>query len=131
MKIIEKLHKRRALNSYVKVLPVLLKKKYGKHKRYTEKQVRKAAELAGLNEKYLNYALAMYVSRGEFEALNKVRGLSCEYEEIRQEVANRFFGGDTKFTIHDAVDAARTFSDSFGGGGDFNGGFDSDSEDRD
>jgi hypothetical protein len=47
MKVIENFRKRRALRSYVKVLPALLKKRYGKHKRYSEVQVRKAAELAG------------------------------------------------------------------------------------
>jgi len=107
MKIIENILKRRVLKSYVKVLPSLLKKRYGKHKRYTEGQVRKTVEFAGLNQKYLDYAFAMYISRDEYEALTKVRSLSCGYDEARLEVANDHFGGNSKFTIHDLFEAEK------------------------
>ena len=55
MKIFERFKKRRILKSYVRVLSRLLKKRYGKRKRYTEAQVRKTINSAGLNESYIDY----------------------------------------------------------------------------
>jgi hypothetical protein len=55
----------------------------------------------------------MYISRDEFEALTKARKLSCVYDEVRQEIANDHFEGNAKFTIHDALDTAKT-SSAFG-----------------
>ena len=116
MKIIEYFKKRRAIKAYVRVLPRLLKKRYGKHKKYTEGQVKKTVEVAGLDQQYVDYALAMYIGRREFEAMTKVRGLSWDYDEVRQEVADDHFNGDSGFTIHDAFDAAGTSDGFFGGG---------------
>lgn len=109
MKMIEFFQKWRAIKSYVKVLPPILKKKYGKHKRYTERQVRKAVMETGLNQKYMDFALAMYISRQEFENLKKEREVSCDYDEARQEIAEDFFGGSIDFTIHDALDGSSDF----------------------
>lgn len=116
MKILEHFKKQRALKTYVKVLPPLLKKRYGKHKRYTEGQVRKTAEAAGLNNKYIDFAYAMYMSRREFETFTSDQGLSCSYEECRKTIADDYFHGNASFTIHDALDSANTSSGFFGSG---------------
>ena len=42
--------------------------------------------------------------------------VSCDYSEARQEIAKDHFAGDSAFTIHDALDAAKT-SSGFPGGG--------------
>ena len=98
-------------------LSVLLKTRYGRHKRYTEKQVRSAVEEAGLNRKYMDYALAMYMSRHDFEALKQRTALSSDYDSTRREIAHSRFEGRSSFTIHDALDAANTSSGFFSGGG--------------
>jgi len=108
MRIFERFRKRRAIRSYLTVLPPLLKKRFGKHKHYTEGQVLRTLNEAGLNQKYTDYALAMYVSHHEFESLMRENKLPCEYKEIRQEIADHFLKGDTSFNTHDVFDFAES-----------------------
>lgn len=61
MGIIDRIKKHYVIKAYVKKLPRVLKKKYGKHKLYSEKQVKSAIRWSGLNESYIDYGLAMYI----------------------------------------------------------------------
>jgi hypothetical protein len=115
MGIIERFKKRRALKAYVKVLPPLLKKRYGRHKKYTKGQIQRTVEASGLNEKYLYYAWAMYASRDNFEKLSESMNLPGDYDKLRQEIADSHFEGDVGFTIHDALESAETSTGIFGG----------------
>jgi hypothetical protein len=115
MRIVEKFRKRRAIKAFVRVLSPLLKKRYGKHKRYTEGQVKKTVEAARLDQRYIDYACAMYMNRRTFEEMTNLKGITLDYDEVRQEVADDHFNGNAGFTIHDTLDAARTSHGFFGG----------------
>ncbi len=116
MKLWERFAKRRAIRSYVQVLPRLLKKRYGRHKKYTREQVQKTVAQAGLNREYIYYAIAMYATRKEFETLQKDAANPLDYGEARKEIADSHFDGNEGFTIQDALDASAASSGFFGGG---------------
>ncbi len=124
MKIFENFKKRRALKSYILVLPRLLKKRYGKRKRYTEGQVRKTIAHTSLNMDYIDYALAMYISREDFDSLIKKDELIRDYDEARQEIADKHFDGNSKFTIHDITNEANSSSSFLSSDSDFDSGND-------
>ena len=122
MGLINRIKKHYAVKSYVLKLPGILKKNYGKHKKYNESQVRKAIQKANLNCDYIAYAMAMYISKNEFESLLKKNTLNGDYDVLRHEVADSFFDGKANFTIHDVLDAS-TQGDGMSGGLDgFDGG---------
>ena len=84
IKIIENFHKRCSIKNYVRVLSRLLKKRYGKHKRYSAKQIKEASEAAGLDPRFLKYAYVIYMSRQDFDAMIKEQDYSWDYYEMRQ-----------------------------------------------
>ena len=107
IKLLHRLRKKKALKSYIHKLPKLLRKDYGASERYTTGQVRRSIDRYGLNQNYVMYAYAMFVSKNDF--INELS--SDRYELIRQEIADNYFNGDAGFTISDS-----------GGGSSSNGG---------
>jgi hypothetical protein len=90
-----------AVRSYAKSLGPKLKERYGENKHYTPAQVKRTAEECGYNTDYLCMALCMYCTYPDFTAYHQSVGETCDYNAMRVEVADRFFGGDASF---DAVD---------------------------
>jgi len=98
--------KRTTLKSYVKQLPLFLKKRYGKHKRYSEEEISTSIQLAGFDNSFIEYAYAMFMSRNEFGGLKHKNKDFEDYDTLRKEIAKSFFSGNTSFTIHDMLESA-------------------------
>jgi hypothetical protein len=98
--------KRTILKSYARQLPLFLKKSYGKHKRYSEEEIRVSIQLAGFDNSFIEYAYAMFMSRTEFGGLKHKNKDLEDYDTLRKEIAKSFFSGNTSFTIHDALESA-------------------------
>ena len=98
--------KRTALKSYARQLPLFLKQKYGRHKRYSEQEIRTSIQQAGFDNSFIEYAYAMFMSRAEFEGLKHKNKNLQDYDTLRKKLAKSFFGGNTSFSIHDVLESA-------------------------
>jgi len=98
--------KRTTLKSYVRQLPLFLKKRYGRHKRYSEEEIRTSIQKAGFDNSFIEYAYAMFMSRTEFGGLKHKHQDLEDYDMLRKEIAKSFFSGNTSFTIHDVLESA-------------------------
>jgi hypothetical protein len=101
--IIGRFKRRRAIKAYVKKLPGLLVKDYGRLSNYKPLQVRRTIERAGLDTTYACYAVAMFSSREDFAQFHMDSGESCDYDAMRGEVAREHFSGDEGFSVEDAL----------------------------
>ena len=106
--------KNRAIKSYIRKLGSDLARRYGKSKLYTSGQVERTVHDEGYNWRHICYAHALYTSVKQFDKWHEERGESCDYNEMREEVSNNFFGGDTSYI--DSSSFSSGFSDSFSGG---------------
>ena len=61
--------KHRTLERYARDLPGLLSARYGSSATYTEGQVRRTVEIAGLGDAHIEYALARFLSKEDFDRL--------------------------------------------------------------
>lgn len=68
----------------------------------TPGQVRKTVEDCGLNQRYIHYAYAMFLSREEFNVLVGESASTSDFNKLRSEVANRYYGGEADL-IDDTV----------------------------
>ena len=98
--------KRTTLKSYARQLPLFLKKRYGKHKRYSAEEVRRSIQKAGFDNSFIEYAYAIFMSRTEFEGLKQKNQDIEDYDTLRKKIAKSFFSGNTFFTIHDVLESA-------------------------
>ena len=97
--------KRTTLKSYARQLPLFLKQKYGKHKRYSEEEIRTSSQLGGFDNSFIEYAYAMFMSRNEFGGLKQKNNDIKDYDTLRKEIAKSFFKGNASFTIHDVLES--------------------------
>lgn len=93
MALLDNFRRKKAIKSYIKVLPQVLVKDYGRFEHYTPQQIRCSVERSGLHSQYVCYALAMYTRRPEFETYQRAIGENNSYEGLRAEVGNTFFEG--------------------------------------
>jgi len=107
MFLIRRIEKRAAVKSYVTELPAVIKKRHGKHKKYPETQLTDCVKSAGLNLAHIDYALAIYMGRKEYETLRRKHPSFGDYDRLRKEVAKRFFKGNSRFNIHDLLHPGR------------------------
>lgn len=117
MELFSGMRKKRAIRSYIQELPRLLRKDYGISKSYTSAQVIKTIERSGLNSDYSCYALSMFSDRMEFERYHESLGESCDYIELRSEVASSHFGGNPHFSFSSMDEASVGAFDSPDQGG--------------
>lgn len=89
--------KKRVLRTYIKKLPALLRKDYGGVGPYTVGQVTKTVERYGLNRRYVAYACAIFVEKERFVVAYQNEP-SFAYEDLKQEVADKFFLGNANFS---------------------------------
>ena len=127
MGIVATLLRRRAIRSYALRLPALLKRDYGAARSYTPAQVRGTIARSGLNDHYSCYALSMFSDRSEFDAYHRGVGEQCDYDALRETVAETHFHGNPHFTVSDvfalsAIDAHEAGGADFHGGGGHHGG---------
>lgn len=99
----QKAHRKRAIKSYMSALPWMLRKKYGKRKHYTADQVVETASELQLDQRWLEYAIATFCTRKEFEQSKVESGVETNYLSLREEIADRYFRGETRFTIHNVL----------------------------
>ncbi|MFC1825986.1 DUF6559 family protein [Thermodesulfobacteriota bacterium] len=98
--------KRTTLKSYARQLPLFLKKRYGKHKRYSAEEIRTSIQKEGFDNSFIEYAYAMFMSRTDFGGLKHQNQDLEDYDTLRKEIAKSFFSGNTSFTIHDVLGTA-------------------------
>ncbi|ESP91492.1 DUF6559 family protein [Pseudoalteromonas luteoviolacea] len=114
-----KYKKKRAIRSYILRLGKDLSRRYGKSKTYTAGQVEKTVHDEGYNWRHICYAHALYTSMKQFNKWHDERGESCDYNEMREEVSDTFFGGDISY-----IESGSFCDDSAGGSGGDGGGSD-------
>jgi hypothetical protein len=104
--------RRRSIKLYAKRLSPLLRKRYGYRRQYSGGQIRHAVTGAGMPTAHICFAYAMFMSQKEFDALHKELGETCDYQAMRQEIAELHFSGDSTFSVPDLM----AHADSFGAG---------------
>ena len=122
MRFLERLRKHKAIGSYVRKLPRLLAKDYGRRMQYTPAQVRSTIERYHLNGIYSCYAIAMFSARDAFDQFHEASGEHCSYDAMRSEIANDHFGGDSGFSFSDTIATLSDDSGSHDQGGSHDGG---------
>ena len=70
-------------------------------------------ERSGLNTTYTCYAMAMFSDREAFDLYHRQMGEACDYDVMRQEIADRHFDG-----VDFEAGAIFDLSADLGGGGD-------------
>lgn len=123
MELVANFKRNRAIKSYIKKLPSLLAKDYGKSKTYTPKQVKKTIERSGLSVSDACYGIAMFSSREAFDQYHQETGESCDYDAMRTEIADQHFQGNSGFEIGDIASVSSDYGGGFDAGG-FDGGGD-------
>ena len=98
--------KRATLKSYARQLPLFMKQRHGKHKRYSEEEIRTSIQKAGFDNSFIEYAYAMFMSRSDFGVLKQKNEDLEDYDRLREEIAKSFFSGNAAFTIHDLLESA-------------------------
>lgn len=116
--------KRRALKRIARRLPRDLARRFGATDAYTADQVKTVLREGRYNQRYWNYALAMCLVADSAAA--EVGGAD-QVDGMRGELGDRFFHGDSGFSLESArLDAGAGFShghhDGGGGGGFHDGG---------
>ena len=103
IKLFNWIKKKATLKSYVRQLPLFLKKRYGKHKRYSQEEITTSIQMAGFDDSFIEYAYAIFMSRNEFGGLRHKNKDLEDYDALRKEIAKSFFSGNTSFSIHDVL----------------------------
>ena len=101
MELIATFKRNRAIKSYIKKLPSLLAKDYGKANGYNPKQVKRTIERYDLNVIYACYGIAMFCRRDSFDKYHQEIGESRNYDDMRCEIGDKYFGGNADFGIVD------------------------------
>ncbi len=89
--------KKEAVGRYVTVLGPELRRRYGKQKHYTPRQVRDTAADAGLQFDYLCFAYCLYCSPTDFDLIHVAAGEACDYAAMHAALGAAFFHGATEF----------------------------------
>lgn len=91
-----------AIKKYFNKMYPYLKQRYGSEQYYSKGQVLATVRDCEFKEKYVIYALAIFMEKSEFEQLSEY---TCEeIAQARQEIADRFFGGYVEYSYQPPVD---------------------------
>ncbi len=96
-----KFKKNRIIKSYIKQLPVLLRKDYGKAKYYKPKDIMATVVKNDLDDLYVSYAISMFSKKSTFNQYYEKARQGCNYDEIRSDIAESYFNGYTGFSSVD------------------------------
>ena len=124
MEFFRNIKTRKSIKSYVRNLPGLLAKDYGKAKQYTPKQIRSTIERNGLYVAHACFAIAMFSTQKDFEDYHQEIGEICDYESMREEIGDTCFNGNSQFSVSDVSSVSLDFGGGFDGGAGFSGGGD-------
>ena len=114
------IRKRRAIRSFIRKIGPALERRFGRKSHYSPEEVRHAGRDVRAQPDYFCYAYCIYCSQDDFDHHHRQTGEHCDYDSMRTEVAETYFGGDTSFSAETAIDAGSSHHDS--GGGWFSGG---------
>jgi uncharacterized membrane protein YgcG len=117
MELIRNFNRKRAIKSYIKKLPSLLAKDYGKSKTYTPMQVKKTIERSKLSVADACYGIAIFSGREAFNQYHEETGESCSYDGMRSEIADQHFHGNCDFGVSDVTSVSSDYSGGFDTGG--------------
>ena len=117
MELIRNFNRKRAIKSYIKKLPSLLAKDYGKSKTYTPMQVKKTIERSKLSVADACYGIAIFSGREAFYQYHEEMGESCSYDGMRSEIADQYFQGNCDFGSTDVASVSFDYSGGFDTGG--------------
>ena len=109
---------RRALYRYLRILPEKLLRDYGHKGPYTPEQVEATIKRNNTcSLEFAPHALAIFSDRASVEHLWRERGYKENFDQLRADVGNAFFGGDADFMAPDtAVHRSRDQWNSGGSG---------------
>lgn len=96
---------------------MLLRKDYGKAKKYKPKQVARTIERAGLNTAYACYAICMFSKKSDFNQYHDEADEICDYDSMRSLVAQNHFNGYCDFSMHDITSVSASYGGNFGADG--------------
>ena len=99
MEFYSNFRKNRAIKSYISKLPTLLVRGYGKSQKYLPDQIVAAVEYHGLNLIHVGFAIAIFSTNDEFKSYVSKARLKWKYKDMKKEVADKHFGGQTSFEI--------------------------------
>jgi hypothetical protein len=92
------LTKKAAIKQYYTKLSVLLFGRYGKSDHYSYGQVKNTILEYKLNETYMLYAFAMYLSFDDYDKSVQINGKTVPaYAELRKEIGEEYFDGKNDF----------------------------------
>jgi len=103
----------------------MLEKDYGSRRSYTPMQINKTIERYSLSTVSVSFGIAMFAAKEEFDQYFYETGSSYHYEEIRSEIADKYFQGNINFTISSSSPTLSTHNHNnmdTDGGGDGGGG---------
>ena len=106
--------KRKSIGLYLSRLGPTLARLYGEAKYYKPEQVERAAQEAKLPMSDLCYGLSVYCTPDDFAEYHMAHGEECNYWEMRVEVAEHHFHGNTAFTQQDVAAHTEAHSHSSG-----------------
>ncbi len=111
MKMLKDWRKKRAIKSYMKNLPSLLKSRYGFSDYYTKRQIEQTIAQSTLSMKFVDYAVAMLCDP-KTDMYESVQHKSLR--KNREYLATKYFGGNSGFSAVDVntVVASSWFSES-------------------
>jgi hypothetical protein len=107
--------RRRSIRLYARKLGPLLRKRYGYSRQYTGGQIRQTVASAGMPLAHICFAYAMFMSQKAFDTLHSELRETCDYQAMRQEVAELHFSGDSTFSVPDLMAHASSFGTGEGG----------------
>lgn len=90
------LRKRRALNRFVEKLPLDLVRRYGRRETFAPAQLERTLTEGRYPRRFRGYAAVLLL--GYEDAVSQL-GEERLYHCIREELAHRFFHGDTNFSV--------------------------------
>ncbi len=101
MKWLRDLLKYRSVKRYLHRLPAHLRGEHGKQTSYSPVHVLDAIKALKLNEKFAIYAIAAFSPEPAAKLYAQEQKLNDDISEIRNEVAELYFGGNHDFAIDD------------------------------
>ncbi len=117
MQLIKNFKRKRAIKSYIKKLPRLLEKDYGKSKIYTPMQVKKTIERSKLSVDYACYGIAIFSTKKAFDNHHIETDESCNYDQMHSEIADSHFEGNSDFGIADVTAVSSAYGSDYSSGG--------------
>lgn len=110
--------KKRILKKFVNKLPGCLARRYGVAEYYSLGQLQCTLDEEKYPEQYRGYAMVMFLTENNARA---EIGIDSVYDDIRQELANRYYDGDIEFSTKPLTkrvigNPAHANSAGFGGG---------------